>query len=114
MSDDKTDPQSPYALAVEVVVCRQLEGFEERLLDKLGKLVELSELRIASAVEKRLDRRLKELGLAQKTTEARLVEHERRIGNIEEIVRGEAFQRVLRFAYASMPPEPIPDTERGQ
>ena len=84
MSDDEvTQKDSPFARMIEGMLAGQLAGFEERLIDRLGRLIELSEVRIALAVEKRLERRLR---ASQTASDRRLNECERRIANLEELV----------------------------
>jgi hypothetical protein len=107
MSDDEpTNPSTKFAQLVA-------DGVQVRLEAMLTQpeVLDLVAARIASAVEARVKRELREVRLSQLTFEGRIHELERRVSNLESIVRSEDVQRVIQFARAAN--EPPPDTERG-
>lgn len=115
MSDDEpTRPDTKLAKLVADGVQVRLEAMLQQ-----PELLDLVATRIASAVELRVKKELREVRLSQLTFEGRVHELERRVANLESIIRSEDLQRVLHFARSSRPPEadtmpPPPDTERGQ
>lgn len=91
MSDEeKTDPAGPFA----IVMRRLLEDHERTLL-------------------RRLDEFEKRVLIANGAYEHRVRECEREISNLKEIVYGDDFQRVLRFARAAIAETEPPPTERA-
>lgn len=114
MSDDEpTNPSTKFARLVADGVQARLEAMLQQ-----PEVLDLVAARIASAVELRVKKELREVRLSQLTFEGRIHELERKVANLEEFVRGEDLQRVLLFARGSRPPDvetipPPPDTERG-
>ncbi len=80
MSDDeKTPSESPFARVVQRLIRVEFQAFEGRLLER--------EDRIAASVVARIMPTFNEYRLAQVTLEHRINEYERRLANLEEIVR---------------------------
>ncbi len=80
MSDDnKTPAENPFAKVVQRLMRVELAALEERLLER--------EDRIAAAVVARIMPTFTEYRLAQLTSEHRINELERKVANLEEIVR---------------------------
>ncbi len=83
MSEEKTPPEGPFAKAVERLLKKEFGDFER----KIAKHLEGSEARILASVINTLSPRLTNVELTQKASEYRILEIERRLKNIEEIVR---------------------------
>lgn len=85
MSDEKekTSPEGPFAKAVELLLKKELRGFETRI----AKHLEGSEARILASVVNSLSPRLTNVELVQKASEHRIRELERRLNNVEDILR---------------------------